>query len=125
MADPDRAVEVRGTVAVHPAVAGDDPDALVAEIERTRENLARTIDTLAERVSPANAARKLRERGLEQAARPPGPLGAAAAWCCESGAAARSRRPPCASPGEAVRETLCLRRGRSRAAGDCVFLDQV
>jgi hypothetical protein len=70
MADPDRAVEVRGTVAVHPAVAGDDPDAFVAEIERTRENLARTIDTLAERVSPANVARKLRERVREQAARP-------------------------------------------------------
>jgi hypothetical protein len=70
MADPDGAVEVRGTVAVGATVAGDNPDALVAEIERTRENLAETIDTLMERVSPANAAREMRERLREQAARP-------------------------------------------------------
>jgi hypothetical protein len=78
MADPDRAVEVRGTVAAHPAVAGNNPDALVADIEQTRLDLAKTIDMLAERVSPANAARKLRERALEQAARPEVRLGAIA-----------------------------------------------
>jgi hypothetical protein len=70
MADPDGAVEVRGTVAVGATAAGNDPDALVAEIERTRENLAQTIDTLMERVSPANVAHKFRERLREQAARP-------------------------------------------------------
>ena len=37
-------------------VALRDPDDLVKDIERTRENLARTIDTLTERVSPANVA---------------------------------------------------------------------
>jgi hypothetical protein len=70
MADQDRAVEVRGTVAVHPDAASNDPDVLVADIEATRQELANTIDLLAERVSPANAARKLRERAMEQAARP-------------------------------------------------------
>jgi len=52
------------------AVATRDPDALVKEIERTRENLARTIDALTERVSPANAARRVAVRAREQAARP-------------------------------------------------------
>jgi hypothetical protein len=70
MADPDGAVEVRGTVAVGATVAGSNPDALVAEIERTRQNLAETIDTLMERVSPANATRELRERVSEEAAKP-------------------------------------------------------
>jgi hypothetical protein len=75
MADPDSAVAVRdsGTVA-----ARKGPDELVAEIERTRENLARTIDTLADRVSPANNVRKLRARLAEQAARPEVRLAAAA-----------------------------------------------
>jgi len=34
------------------------PKALVGEIERTRANLARTIDEIADRVSPANVARR-------------------------------------------------------------------
>ena len=55
MADSDAAVEVR------------DPDALVTEMERTRENLARTIDAIADRVSPANNARRVMERVREQA----------------------------------------------------------
>jgi hypothetical protein len=80
MADPDGAVTVQGTVAKRGAVAPrSDPDALVAEIERTRENLARTIDSLADRVSPANNARRLRARLEEQAARPEVRLAAAAA----------------------------------------------
>jgi hypothetical protein len=54
MADTDAALEVR------------DPDALVNEIERTRENLARTIDAIAGRVSPANNARKAMDRVREQ-----------------------------------------------------------
>jgi hypothetical protein len=54
MADTDAALEVR------------DPDTLVNEIERTRENLARTIDAIAVRVSPANNARKLMDRVREQ-----------------------------------------------------------
>jgi hypothetical protein len=70
MADPDRAVVAKSAAAAHSAVDAGDPDALVAEIERTRENLAQTIDVLAERVSPANNVRRLRERLAEQAARP-------------------------------------------------------
>ena len=78
MADPHSAVEVRGTVAVRGAANGTDPDAIVAQIERTRASLAQTIDTLAERVSPASSVRRLRERVLEQAARPEVRLAAAA-----------------------------------------------
>jgi Protein of unknown function (DUF3618) len=77
-ADPDNAVELHGTVAVQGTVTGKDPDAIVAQIERTRENLAQTIDTLAERVSPANNMRRLREQAMEQIARPEVRLAAAA-----------------------------------------------
>lgn len=70
MADPDSATGVHGTVAVPGRVNGTDPDAIVAQIERTRESLAQTIDTLAERVSPASSMRRLRERALQEAARP-------------------------------------------------------
>jgi Protein of unknown function (DUF3618) len=78
MADPGGAVEVHGAVAVSGAIAARDPDALLAQIEHTREDLARTIDTLAERVSPAHNLRLLRERAAEQAARPEVKLAAAA-----------------------------------------------
>jgi hypothetical protein len=70
MADPDGAVEVHGTVAVNGRVGGGSADALVAEIERTRENLARTIDSLADRVNPATNIHRMRERAMEQVARP-------------------------------------------------------
>jgi hypothetical protein len=70
MADPDGATETHGVVVTHGAVNGTDPDAIVAQIERTRESLAQTIDTLAERVSPATTVRRLRERAKEEAARP-------------------------------------------------------
>ena len=79
MADPDGAATAQGAVALRGAVVPrNDPDALVAEIERTRENLASTIDVLADRVSPANNARRLRARLEEQAARPEVRLAAAA-----------------------------------------------
>jgi Protein of unknown function (DUF3618) len=76
MADPDSAVEVHGVV--HGTVNGHNPDAIVAQIDRTRENLAQTIDLLAERISPANNVRRLREQVREQAARPEVRLAAAA-----------------------------------------------
>jgi hypothetical protein len=66
MADPDRAVVAQSATAVD----ARDPDALVAQIERTRENLAQTIDILADRVSPASNIRRLRSQLEEQAARP-------------------------------------------------------
>jgi hypothetical protein len=74
MAEPGGAVEVTGAV----AVAKGDPDVLLAQIERTREDLARTIDSLAERVSPAGNVRMLRAKVAEQAARPEVQMGAAA-----------------------------------------------
>jgi len=64
--------EANGEVAVR------DPDQLVKQIERTRENLARTIDTLTERVSPANVAKRAMSKVLDQASRPEVQIGAAA-----------------------------------------------
>jgi len=63
------------------AVAPRSPDALVKEIERTRENLAQTIDALTDRVSPGNVARRGLDRVREQLTSPEGRLigGAAAA----------------------------------------------
>jgi hypothetical protein len=78
MAEPGSAVEVHNSVAVNGAVAKRDPDALVAEIERRREDLALTIDRLAARVSPANNVRRIRETIAEQASRPEVQLAAAA-----------------------------------------------
>jgi hypothetical protein len=77
MAEPGRDVEVRGAV-MNGAVAKSDPDLLLAQIEQTREELARTIDTLSDRVSPANGLRVLRERVAAQVARPQVQIGAAA-----------------------------------------------
>ena len=51
-------------------VALRDPDVLVKEIERTRENLARTIDTLTQRVSPASVGRRALSRVLDEVSRP-------------------------------------------------------
>ena len=79
MAEPGGAVEVHGTVAAkNGAVTSSDPEALVAQIERTREDLARTIDTLAERVSPARNVAKLKDKVSTQVARPEVRMGAAA-----------------------------------------------
>lgn len=60
-------------------IAVRDSDALVKEIERTREDLARTIDALTERISPASVARRTLSRVREQASRPEAQLGAGAA----------------------------------------------
>lgn len=43
---------------IEPKAANQSQDALVADIERTREELARTIDAISYRVNPANAARR-------------------------------------------------------------------
>jgi Protein of unknown function (DUF3618) len=56
--------QVNGRVAVR------DPDAVINEIERTREDLAHTIDALTERVSPANVARYTLGEVREQLSRP-------------------------------------------------------
>ena len=59
-------------------VALRDPDALVKEIERTRANLAQTIDTLAERVSPANVTKRAMSQVVDQFSKPPVQIGVAA-----------------------------------------------
>ena len=56
--------QVNGRVAVR------DPDAVINEIERTREDLAHTIDALTERVSPGNVARQTMTEVREQLSRP-------------------------------------------------------
>jgi hypothetical protein len=56
--------EANGRVAVR------DPDAVINEIERTREDLARTIDAITERVSPGNVARLTVAEVREQLSRP-------------------------------------------------------
>lgn len=85
MAEPGGAVELHGAVAVTGEVTGRDADALVAQIEQTREDLARTIDTLADRVSPVNNLRMLRDRAAEQLARPEVKLAAAATGAALAG----------------------------------------
>lgn len=42
------------------------PDTLVGEIERTRADLARTIDAIADRVAPGNVARRTADRARER-----------------------------------------------------------
>jgi hypothetical protein len=42
------------------------PDALVTQIERTRTDLARTIDEIADRVAPSNVARRATDRLRER-----------------------------------------------------------
>ena len=59
MADTD--IEIKGA-----DQAALPPDALVGEIERTRADLARTIDEIADRVSPANVARRTVDRAKER-----------------------------------------------------------
>ena len=79
MAEPGGAVEVHGAVAVKQgAVANSDPDVLVAQIEQTREDLARTIDNLAERVSPTYNVSLLKDKVTAQLGRPEVRMGAAA-----------------------------------------------
>jgi hypothetical protein len=69
-----------------------DPDALVKEIERTRENLARTIDELTDRVSPANLAKRAADSAREQVARPQVQIAGAAALLVVVGLAYVLRR---------------------------------
>ena len=85
MAEPDGAVELRGTVAHNGAVAKGDPELLFTQIEQTRADLARTIDTLAERVNPANNVQKVRARIAAQAAKPEVQVGLGAAGLAVAG----------------------------------------
>jgi hypothetical protein len=70
MPDPDSAAVARRNAAANGLARSTDPDQLVAQIERTRESLAQTIDELTDRVSPSSNIRRLRERALAEAERP-------------------------------------------------------
>ena len=59
MAETD--IEIKGT---DPATLA--PGALIGEIERIRANLARTIDEIADRVAPANVAKRATDRAKER-----------------------------------------------------------
>jgi uncharacterized protein DUF3618 len=84
MADRDSRAQPDGTVAVNGRSSGNGrvakrhTDDIVAEIERTRQNLARTIDSLADRVSPASNVRRIRDRAVDQVSKPEVQLAAAA-----------------------------------------------
>jgi hypothetical protein len=103
MADPDSQARLHGAsagnaangkVAANGAVTGvptngkvpkRDSEDIVAEIERTRQNLARTIDSLADRVSPAGNARRLRDRATEELSKPEVQLAVAAVVLATAG----------------------------------------
>jgi Protein of unknown function (DUF3618) len=51
-------------------VAERDPNAVISDIESTRENLARTIDQITDRVAPANVLRRTLASIREEAAKP-------------------------------------------------------
>ena len=70
MPDPDSAAVARRNAAANGLARSSNPDELVAQIERTRESLAQTIDELADRVSPSNNIMMLRERALQEVERP-------------------------------------------------------
>jgi hypothetical protein len=82
------AVAVGGKAAANGRLAKRDTDEIVAEIERTRQNLARTIDSLADRVSPASNVRRLRERAASEFSRPEVQLAVIAAALVATGLAA-------------------------------------
>lgn len=91
MADRDSRVQLDGTVAVNGGSSGNGrvakrhTDDIVAEIERTRQNLARTIDSLADRVSPASNVRRMRDRAVDQVSRPEVQLAAVAVVLAATG----------------------------------------
>jgi hypothetical protein len=55
-------------------VGRSDPDALEAQIETAREQLAGTIDAIAERVAPKNVAAKAKSRAKGIVVNPDGSL---------------------------------------------------
>ena len=61
-----------------------DQDALVADIDRTRAELARTIDAISDRVSPAKNAQRAMEQVRQRASRAGGHFGRAISNSCWS-----------------------------------------
>ena len=60
------------------------PNTLVSEIERTRAQLARTIDEIADRVSPSNVVRRANDRARERISQIDPLIGGAAALAAVS-----------------------------------------
>lgn len=58
-----------GEVEVDDQTVDLPPDTLVTEIERTRAELARTIDAITDRLNPANAARRTVSQAREKVSR--------------------------------------------------------
>jgi hypothetical protein len=69
------------TTGAEPASA---PGELVGEIERTRADLAKTIDKIADRVSPGNVVRRTTDRALERLSQVDPRLGGAVALAAVS-----------------------------------------
>ena len=69
-------------------VASLPPDTLVSEIDRTREQLARTIDEISDRLRPKNIARRGVARVRERASQVDPLIGTAAAAVVVTGVAA-------------------------------------
>ncbi|WP_131740405.1 DUF3618 domain-containing protein [Actinomadura roseirufa] len=94
-----------------------DPEALEREIERTRLELARTIDELADRVNPRNVAQRGAERLKEEAGHVAQAVGALVRQDGEKDeAGGPDRRALIAGAGVAVALTalVLLRRRRKR-----------
>jgi len=87
MAEPGADIAVRDAEPVEGAVAKNDPDLLMAQIEQTREDLARTVDSLAARVSPAYNVRVLREKVAAQVSKPEVQVGVVAVGLAVAGVA--------------------------------------
>ena len=66
--------DVRARASADAVNSPSNPESLVREIERTRSELARTVDAIAERVSPSHAARRAVDRMRDEAARANPPL---------------------------------------------------
>ena len=109
-------VAVRNGATANGRVAKRDSDEIVAEIEQTRQNLARTIDTLADRVSPSSNIRRLREQVAEQAAKP----GSACRRCCSARHRRHHHLPDLGTPSRLKSSAVPLI-ARSRLRGCCEY----
>jgi Protein of unknown function (DUF3618) len=95
-----------------------DPEALEREIERTRDELARTIDALADRMSPRNMASRGAARAKEEAEHVAAAVGTIIARPDPEDHEAITRRKTAIAIGAGVALTVTAwvlwRRGRTR-----------
>jgi hypothetical protein len=100
----------------------DDPETIVSEIERTREDLAETLDAIADKVSPKRVASRTKRKvseavkdGATEASATVKEKAASASEAARSGAAS-SRRPPSTS-GDRAGQGLGARLGHDDHGG--------